>query len=630
MWIRIGLTSVKVRSCAHTLILLGARAFVVGAGPPTMRRHALLILACPRSGATALAGALVRTGALAGREFVVSPPCEPDDNWQCAPLVALNDRLLALLGLRWDSLVSPPDRWLERPAVRALAADADALIAAQFGDATRVVMHDARLALTAPFWRERLAAADYDVTAVLMIRRPVEVAASLSRRDPVAPEKSLALWLHYLVEAEAGSRGMSRALVTYDRLLGAPASVLAHVVSDARFPLRMDRAERDAALSAIRPDFKRCGETRATGASALSSGIDAALEEGYRKLAELAPGTDPRRAVEALAQAAYASLLQAIPPWLARELGHDRASAEALAVSAREACERADLLAAELANARSLAEARAREAAALGAQIEALSRSGNQGRLDASLAGLQGDVARIAVALAEAPVREQALADELLAAHRELADERVTIARLADALEHERQGREAVAHRAAEAEARLEALLQEIAQLRAAEQDWHEHHAAQTREIEDAAAALDALEIMRDALRGDLDTTQRELERLRSELESAHADLRIVDHDRGALAARAQAVDAAATTLREQLARRAEAEAALVTERDRIARNSMAQADRITALERELARRQSEIDALSSRHEGLAGLIATLEGTWLGRRALATVRDAGR
>lgn len=595
-----------------------------------MRRHALLLLACPRSGATALAGALVRAGAVAGAEFVASPPGEPEDNWQCAPLVTLNERLLALLGLRWDSLVSPPDRWLERPAVRALTSDADALIAAQFGDATHVVLHDARLALTAPFWRERLAAADFDVTAVLMIRRPVEVAASLSRRDPVAPEKSLALWLHYLVEAEAGSRGLSRALVAYDRLLDAPVGALAHVVSDARFPLRMDRAEREAALTVIRPDCKRCGETRATGASALSSGIDAALEAGYRKLAELAPGTDPRRAVETLAQAAYASLLQAIPPWLARELAHDRANAEALAVRAHEARERSELLAAELASARSLAEARAREAAALGTQIEALSRTGSQGRLDASLAGLQGDVARIAVALAEAPVREQALADELVAAHRELADERVTIARLADALEHERQGREAVAHRAAEAEARLEALLQEIAQLRAAEHDWHEHHAAQTREIEDAAAALDALETMRDALRGDLDTTQRELERLRSELESAHADLRIVDHDRGALAARAQAVDAAATALREQLARRADAEAALVAQRDRIAHNSMAQADRITALERDLARRQSEIDALSSRHEGLAGLIAMLEGTWLGRRALAAVREAGR
>jgi hypothetical protein len=554
-----------------------------------MRRHALLLLACPRSGATALAGALVRAGAVAGAEFVAPAPGTPEDTWQCAPLVALNERLLALLGLRWDSLVAPPDRWLERPAVRALAADADALIAAQFGDATNLVLHDARLALTAPFWREHLAAAGFDVTAVLMIRRPVEVAASLARRDPVAPEKSLALWLHYLVAAEAGSRGLSRALVDYARLLDAPAEVLARVIADARFPLRVDRAAREAALATIRPDLRRCGETRATSPHTLSSGIDAALEEGYGKLAKLVPGTDPGHAVTALAQAAHPSLTRAIPPWLARELGHDRAQAEALADAARAAGERAD-----------------------------------------SLAGLQGDVARIAAALAEAPVREQALADELVAAHRELADERVTIARLTDALEHERQGRESLAHLAAAAEAQLEARLHEIAQLRAAERDWQEQHAAQARELEDAAAALDALGIVRDALSGDLDAVRRELERHRTELESAHADLRIVDHDRGALAARAQAVDAAAMALREQLARRADAEAALVAERDRIAHNAIAQADRITALERDLARRQAEIDALHSRHEGLAGLVALLEGTWLGRRALAAVRDTGR
>jgi hypothetical protein len=595
---------------------------------PNMRRHALLLLACPRSGATALAGALVHAGAVAGRDFVVPPATEPAECWQCAPLAALNERLLALLGLRWDALVPSPDRWLERPAIRALAAEADALIAHQFGAATHIVLCDPRLAITAPFWRERLAAADYDVTAVLMIRRPAEVAASLAKREPVAPEKSLALWLHYLVAAEAGTRGLSRALVTYDRLLDAPAGVLAHVMSDARFSLRLERQEREAALMSIRPDFKRCGEERAPAAGVLSSGIDGVLEDGYRRLAELAPGTDPRQAVETLAQAASTALQQAIPPWLARELGNDRACAEALAVAARDATERADRLATELAGARAIAEARAGEAAALGAQIEALSRTGSGGRLDASLAGLQGDVARIAQALADAPLREQALADEIVVAHRELADERVTIARLTDALAHERQVREATAHRLAETQAELEAQLHEVEELRSAENAWHEHLAARAAELEAAVASLDALRTEREALRGEIDATQRELDRSRTELESARADLRIVDHDRGALAARAQAVDAAATALREELARRAEAEAALVAERDRIARNAMAQADRIAALERDLARRQAEIASLNARHDGLARLVETLEGTWLGRRALASVREA--
>ena len=592
-----------------------------------MRRHALLLLACPRSGATALAGALVQAGACAGREFVVPPRGEPPQSWQCAALVALNERLLALLGLRWDSLVPPPDRWLERPAVRALAPAADALIVAEFGTAPHALLHDARLALTAPFWRERLAAAGYDVTAVLMVRRPVEVAASLAKCDPVAPEKSLALWLHYVAAAEAGSRGLSRALVTFDRLLDAPAGVLAHVLTDARFPLRFERAEREAALTAIRPELKRCGDDRAAAAAALSSGIDAALEDGYRRLAELPPGADPRRAVEALLQAAYTPLLQAIPPWLAHELGIERAHAEAHAIAAHEAVEHAGRLARELAGARALADDRAREATALAAQIEALSRTGDAGRLDASLAGLQGDVARIAQALAAAPVREQALAAELVVAHRELADERVTIARLTDALAHERHCHDGAAQQVTEAQARLEALLQEIDALRGSEHAWHEHHAAQARELEDTAAALAALQSERDAQRAALDAAQDELARHRTELESARADLRIVDHARGALAARAQAVDAAATALREELARRAEAHSALVAERDRIARNALAQAERIAVLERDLARRQSELAALGARHDGLARLVATLEGTWLGRRAIAAVRD---
>ncbi len=592
-----------------------------------MRRHALLLLASPRSGATALAGALVQAGACAGREFVAPPRGEPPQSWQCAALVALNERLLALLGLRWDSLVPPPDRWLERPAVRALAPEADALIAAEFGPAPHALLHDARLALTAPFWRERLAAAGYDVTAVLMVRRPVEVAASLAKRDPVAPDKSLALWLHYVAAAEAGSRGLSRALVTFDRLLDAPAGVLAHVLTDARFPLRFERAEREAALTAIRPELKRCGDDRAAPAGALSSGIDAVLEEGYRRLAELAPGADPRRAVEELVQAAYAPLLQAIPPWLAHELGVERALAEAHAVAAQQAAGHAEHLAQDLASARALADARAREATALAAQIEGLSRTGDAGRLDASLAGLQGDVARIAQALAAAPVREQALAAELVVAHRELSDERVTIARLTDALAHERQCHESAAREVAAARDRIDALLQELDMLRGSEHAWHEHHAAQARELEDATAALATLQAERDALRATLDATQDEAARHRAELESAHADLRIVDHDRGALAARAQAVDAAATALREELARRADAQAALAAERDKIARNALAQAERVAALERELSRRQAEVAALSARHDGLARLVATLEGTWLGRRAIAAVRD---
>lgn len=597
-----------------------------------MRRHALLIIACPRSGATALAGALAHAGATPGRTFVTAPSGEPAATWQCAPLVALNDRLLEAMGMRWDSLVAPPERWRERAGVRALAAQADALIASEYGNASHALLHDPRLSLTAPFWRERLEAAEFEVCAALVVRRPVEVAASLSKRGPAAPEKTFALWLHYLGEGERGSRGMPRTLITYDRLLDAPAGVLSHVVSESRFGLKIERAEREAALTAIRPDLKHFGDERQPSTCVLSSGIDTAVEEGYRRLAMLAPGTDPKRTIEALAQEAYAPLTQAIPPWLAQELANDRVHAERQADVLADTRAKLAALEASLAQTRRAHETRDRDEAAMRERIDTLSRTdnteGRDARVDEALAQLRSDVGRIAYTLSDQPAREQALRLELVQAQRDLEDERTTISRLSESLEHERASAEAQGSQLALAQAHLQALVAEVEQARAAEHAWTAHNAALAHDLEEVRNALHAMQSERDALRKERDEAMRQLDRLKTELESARTDLKILDHDRTALAARAQAVDHAAAALRDELARRAAAETTLSGERDRLATEVRNQSERLSMLERDLARRMSELQALSGRHEMMKSTLAALERSWIGRKALAGTRRA--
>ena len=595
-----------------------------------MRRHALLLIACPRSGATALAGALAHAGATPGRNFVPAPPGEAAATWQSAPLVALNDRLLSAMGLRWDSLVPPPERWRERASVRALVAEADALIASEYAKATHALLHDPRLSLTAPFWRERLEASDFEVCAAIVVRRPVEVAASLSKREPFAPEKTLALWLHYLGEGERGSRGMPRTLVTYDRLLDAPAGVLSHVVSECRFGLKLERAEREAALTAIRPDLKHFGDERQQVAGALSSGIDAAVDEGYRRLAMLSPGTDPKRTIEALAQEAYAPLTQAIPPWLAQELANDRVHAERQAEVLAETRAKLAALEASLEQTQRAHQTRDRDEAAMRDRIDTLSRTGNSegrdARVDEALAQLRSDVGRIAYTLSDQPAREQQMRQELVQVQRDLEDERTTISRLSDSLEHERKGAEAQAQQLALAQSHLQALVAEVEQSRAAEHAWNEHNATLAHDLEAAHTALHSMQSERDALRKERDEATRQLERLKSDVESARTDLKILDHDRTALAARAQAVDHAAGALRDELGRRAAAETALTAERDRLAAEVRNQADRLSTLERELARRMGELTALTGRHETVKSTLAALERSWLGRKVLAGKR----
>jgi len=597
-----------------------------------MRRHALLVIACPRSGATALAGALAHAGALAGKTFVAAPAGEPAATWQSAPLVALNERLLAAMGLRWDSLVAPPERWRERPSVRALAAEADALLDAEFGKAGHILLNEPRLAVTAPFWRERLEGADFDVCAAIVVRRPVEVAASLAKRGPHAPEKTFALWLHALSEAERGTRGMPRTLVTYDRLLDAPAGVLSHVVAECRFGLRIERAEREAALTSIRPDLKHFGEERIQLPAGLSSGIDTVVDEGYRRLAMLAPGTDPKRTIEGIAQDAYPSLTQAIPPWLAQELANGRIHAEQLAEALAETRAKLAALQASLQQTRLAHETRDRHEAAMRDRIESLSRSdndeGRDARVDEALAQLRNDVGRIAGTLSDQPVREEALRRELAEAQRDLGDERTTISRLSESLEQERAAAEAQNAQLALAQAHLQALVAEVEQSRANEQAWNEHNASLARDLDETRNALDAMQSERDALRKERDEATRQLDRLKGDLDSARTDLRILDNDRTALAARAQAVDHAAGALREALGRRATSEAAIVAERDRLAAEVRNQADRLSSLERDLAKRMSELTMLSGRHEMMKSTISALERSWIGRKALAGTRRA--
>ena len=598
-----------------------------------MRRHALLLIACPRSGATALAGALAHAGARAGQTFVTAPAGDAAaTTWQSAPLVDLNERLLAAVGLRWDSLVPPPERWRERPAVRALARDADALIAGEFGDAVHLVLHDARLALTATFWRERFEAAGIDASAVLLVRRPTEVSASLAGREPFAPDKTFALWMHYLSEGERGTRGLPRTLVTFDRLLDAPAGVLAHVITECRFGLKLERAEREAALMSIRPDLKHHDDERGAGVGALSSGVDAVLDEGYRRLATLAPGTDPRRTVEALAQDAYASLVQAVPPWLAQELANDRVHAERQADALARAQARIAELEGQLDHTREAHQTRERAEAALRDRIDTLTRpggsEGRDARMDEALAQLRSDIGRIAYTLSDQPAREQALQLELAQARRDLEDERTTISRLSESLEQERATGEAHAQQLALAQAHLQALVAEVEQGRANETAWHQHNETLTRQLDEASTALHSMQSERDALRKERDEATRQLERIKGELESARTDLRILDNDRTALTARAQAVDHAAGALREELARRAAAEAALASARDRFASEARTHADRLALLERELAKRMSELTALNGRHEMLSRTLAALERSWLGRKALAGTRRA--
>ena len=108
--------------------------------------------------------------------------------------------------------------------------------------------------MTLPFWKQILPAVRY----VICVRSPVEVAASLEKRDGIPIGKSIRLWQIYTGAAIEHTSGFPRHFIFYEDLIHSHHKEVSRL---ARFLGRHDALEKPAILEAIEdfidPDFHR-------------------------------------------------------------------------------------------------------------------------------------------------------------------------------------------------------------------------------------------------------------------------------------------------------------------------------------------------------------------------------------
>jgi hypothetical protein len=168
-----------------------------------------------RSGTSAVTRVVNLLGVPVGRPERLMPvqPDNPAGFWEHLGLMDVNDAVLQRLGGSWDA---PP------AAERALAdgedlwGKAQAEFAATY-DGPSWVFKDPRASLLLPFWRSVLG--DERLVAIVVLRNPLDIAASLARRDRFAWSYSLALWEHYTRAVLAGTEGLPVLVVDYDALV---------------------------------------------------------------------------------------------------------------------------------------------------------------------------------------------------------------------------------------------------------------------------------------------------------------------------------------------------------------------------------------------------------------------------
>jgi hypothetical protein len=152
---------------------------------------------------------------LAGEgESVIARASEanPEGFWEHYRIMRLNERILRALGGSWRNPPSPPPGWESSGEFAAEREEARALLTQSFDDQRLWGWKDPRNSLTLPFWQQLLPAMRY----VICLRNPMDVAASLERRDGTSLEQGVALWLTYVASALVNTSGRPRIFISYE------------------------------------------------------------------------------------------------------------------------------------------------------------------------------------------------------------------------------------------------------------------------------------------------------------------------------------------------------------------------------------------------------------------------------
>ena len=190
-----------------------------------------------RSGTSAIARGLQMLGVYLGNDFLCAKPDNPTGYWEDRKIYDINERLLAVLGLKWEDVALIDDaRWHE-PEVEALLAEAVEYLRSQFLSYPLWGFKDPRTIRLLPFWQSALRRLDVDECYLVVLRNPRSVASSLLHRQGMNGVTAHLLWLAYMVPNLGKIANRSFVVSDYDLVMADPRRQLERIARCLRLPL---------------------------------------------------------------------------------------------------------------------------------------------------------------------------------------------------------------------------------------------------------------------------------------------------------------------------------------------------------------------------------------------------------
>ncbi|HPI90080.1 MAG TPA: hypothetical protein PK859_12320 [Spirochaetota bacterium] len=185
-----------------------------------MKQKCLMILGMHRSGTSAIAGVFDSLGVSMGKTLMESNDNNPKGYYENLLVQILNEsKLLPHLHLTWDSTFPLITGWENDHELHDFYREAEKIIQNEYGENELFGIKDPRICRLFPFWAKVLDHLEIETYVIIPIRNPLEVAASLKKRNNYSMEKSILLWVIHLLEAENNTRQYKRIFVSYSNFI---------------------------------------------------------------------------------------------------------------------------------------------------------------------------------------------------------------------------------------------------------------------------------------------------------------------------------------------------------------------------------------------------------------------------
>jgi hypothetical protein len=195
----------------------------------TFSPRAIIVLGMHRSGTSAMTRVLSLLGADLPKNLVEPLPSNETGHWESWDWVRIHDEMLASAGTKYDDWRPFNPDWNLSNVAGSYKQRLLDLLEKDVGRSPLFVIKDPRICRFTPVWLDVLARFGATPVIVTPLRNPMEVAASLARRNGFAPCNSYLIWLRHVLDAEAATRAVPRAFVNYEDLIGDWRTVVAAI-----------------------------------------------------------------------------------------------------------------------------------------------------------------------------------------------------------------------------------------------------------------------------------------------------------------------------------------------------------------------------------------------------------------